>query len=256
VPKAPAAVATTPAPERAAIAPDGSSLYVTSAFERGVVRHAVGADGALGPRSAAVPAGDQPIGITLGPDGRSAYVADPVGFVGVPGRIWRYTVGAGGALVPASPAFITAGSHPFDVVVSPDGRNLYATDSDAPGGVLQFAVGAGATLTPLSPAEVPAGAFPLGLAVSADGRNVYAADAGADSVSQYARGADGRLTPLSPATVPAGENPIEVALTPGRREPATKDDCKDGGWRAFGFRNQGRCVAAVNHGRPVTPAPW
>jgi hypothetical protein len=28
--------------------------------------------------------------------------------------------------------------------------------------------------------------------------------------------------------------------------PTTKDECKDGGWRRFGFKNQGRCVAFVN----------
>jgi hypothetical protein len=27
--------------------------------------------------------------------------------------------------------------------------------------------------------------------------------------------------------------------------PQTKDDCKDGGWRDFGFRNQGQCIKAV-----------
>lgn len=27
--------------------------------------------------------------------------------------------------------------------------------------------------------------------------------------------------------------------------PGTKDDCKDGGWQTFGFRNQGQCVASL-----------
>jgi hypothetical protein len=29
--------------------------------------------------------------------------------------------------------------------------------------------------------------------------------------------------------------------------PQTKDDCKDGGYLNYGFRNQGECIAAVNH---------
>jgi len=29
--------------------------------------------------------------------------------------------------------------------------------------------------------------------------------------------------------------------------PATKDDCKDGGWEQYGFSNQGLCIAWVNH---------
>jgi hypothetical protein len=31
--------------------------------------------------------------------------------------------------------------------------------------------------------------------------------------------------------------------------PSTADDCKNGGWRDFGFRNQGQCVSAMASGR-------
>jgi len=30
-------------------------------------------------------------------------------------------------------------------------------------------------------------------------------------------------------------------------EPQTKEDCKKGGFREFGFKNQGQCIKAVNH---------
>lgn len=30
-------------------------------------------------------------------------------------------------------------------------------------------------------------------------------------------------------------------------EPQTKEDCKKGGYREFGFKNQGQCIKAVNH---------
>ncbi len=33
------------------------------------------------------------------------------------------------------------------------------------------------------------------------------------------------------------------------QSPASKDDCKDGGWESFGFANQGQCIAFVNHRR-------
>ena len=32
-------------------------------------------------------------------------------------------------------------------------------------------------------------------------------------------------------------------------DPATMDDCKDGGWEDFGFDNQGRCMQFVLTGR-------
>jgi hypothetical protein len=33
------------------------------------------------------------------------------------------------------------------------------------------------------------------------------------------------------------------------QSPASKEDCRDGGWERFGFANQGRCIAFVNHRR-------
>jgi Tol biopolymer transport system component len=33
---------------------------------------------------------------------------------------------------------------------------------------------------------------------------------------------------------------------PGPTVPETKADCKNGGWRDFGFKNRGQCIKAVN----------
>ena len=30
--------------------------------------------------------------------------------------------------------------------------------------------------------------------------------------------------------------------------PTTKDQCKDDGWKQIGFKNEGLCIAFVNHG--------
>jgi hypothetical protein len=35
----------------------------------------------------------------------------------------------------------------------------------------------------------------------------------------------------------------------GANDPTTKDDCKNGGWELFGFRNQGQCIRFVNTGQ-------
>lgn len=41
-----------------------------------------------------------------------------------------------------------------------------------------------------------------------------------------------------------------IRLTPTTpRGPVTKDDCKNGGWALFGFRNQGQCVRFVETGK-------
>ncbi len=35
----------------------------------------------------------------------------------------------------------------------------------------------------------------------------------------------------------------------GPADPATRDDCKQGGWETFGFANQGQCIRFVNTGK-------
>ena len=38
--------------------------------------------------------------------------------------------------------------------------------------------------------------------------------------------------------------------------PTTKEDCKNGGYAKYGFKNQGQCISAVNHATPAdTAAP-
>jgi hypothetical protein len=90
------------------------------------------------------------------------------------------------------------------------------------------------------------GGFPGGVAVSPDGQSVYVALASGGSVSQYDVGPGGGLSPKSPATVAAGNGPFGVAVSPA--VPTTKQQCKHGGWRQFGFKNQGRCIRFVQHG--------
>lgn len=44
------------------------------------------------------------------------------------------------------------------------------------------------------------------------------------------------------------EDYVGVNLTITVADPTSKDDCKDGGWEAYGFRNQGQCVRFVETG--------
>ena len=46
-----------------------------------------------------------------------------------------------------------------------------------------------------------------------------------------------------------GAGPEGIAVSPAAQVPASKDQCKNGGWRNFPqFKNQGQCIAFVNHG--------
>jgi 6-phosphogluconolactonase (cycloisomerase 2 family) len=132
------------------------------------------------------------------------------------------------------------------VAVSPNGQSVYVTDT---GGdtVFQYSVGYDGTLTPKSPATVTAGTSSNAVAVSPDGESVFVANFNSGNLSQYDVRADGALTPKSPATVVAGFRPDALAVTPAP-VPSSIRDCKNGGWRNFPqFKNQGQCIAFVNH---------
>jgi virginiamycin B lyase len=57
-----------------------------------------------------------------------------------------------------------------------------------------------------------------------------------------------------PADEPDDPGVVVVDVQPPARTPTSKEQCKDGGWRAFGFRNQGQCIAFVARG-PKPPGP-
>jgi hypothetical protein len=77
---------------------------------------------------------------------------------------------------------------------------------------------------------------------------VYVANAASSSVSQYGVGTGGRLSPRNPPTVAAGFGAFGVAVSPQPRLPTTEGQCKHGGWKQFGFKNQGRCIRFVKRG--------
>jgi hypothetical protein len=47
---------------------------------------------------------------------------------------------------------------------------------------------------------------------------------------------------------------VVIDVTAGPPQPASKANCKHGGWNRFGFKNQGQCVAAVNHRTKPPPS--
>ena len=50
-------------------------------------------------------------------------------------------------------------------------------------------------------------------------------------------------------TLTVGEAPYGMAFGTRALGPTSTDDCKDGRWQAYGFRNQGLCIQFVNTGR-------
>jgi DNA-binding beta-propeller fold protein YncE len=242
-------------PIAVAVSPDSRSVYVTDSRSDGplVLQYDAAPGGELSPKSPpAVRAGSGfhlLRDIAASPDGKSVYVTDDTPS-GVGGSVLQYSVGSGGKLSPKSPARVAAGTAPvFAITVSPDGRSAYVGASyGGKAAVFQYDVGPGGALSPKSPSRVLTGANAVpgaggDVAVSPDGRDAYVAQIG--SVAQYDIRADGTLSPKSPALVVTPHGAWGVAVSP---VPTTKHHCKRGGWRRFGFKNQGRCIAFVRHG--------
>lgn len=212
-----------------AVSPDGRSVYIITGGPS-IGRYSVGPGGALTlPFPSATPvARDDPfaevIGLALNPISRRLYAADFDSLLSGSGSIYQYGITTEGALEPLSPLSVSARGHPFYLAITPDGRNLYATDQPA-GTVLRFRITPGGSLVGGFP-STPAGANPAGLIIVASrdcadpvahgpcGQHLYVANSLSNTVSQYAVQRDGRLEPESPPEVAAGANPLLIAASP------------------------------------------
>ena len=118
------------------------------------------------------------------------------------------------ALTALTPSFVTAGAGTARVVVSPDGKSVYATNKSG-ASLSQYARNAvTGVLTALSPTSVETGEMPEGVTVSPDGTSAYVANHMSNTVSQYSRDTTtGKLTPLSPTAVAAGVSPTGIAIS-------------------------------------------
>lgn len=93
------------------VSPDGLSLYVTG--EAAVTQYTIGVGGTLTPKSpASVPAGRNPVGIAVSPDGKTVYAAN-----NGDNTISQYTVGKGGRLTPKSQRTVPAAGGPWEIAV-------------------------------------------------------------------------------------------------------------------------------------------
>ncbi|MFI5026865.1 MAG: hypothetical protein ACHQCI_08990 [Solirubrobacterales bacterium] len=58
-------------------------------------------------------------------------------------------------------------------------------------------------------------------------------------------------TDCSPVSFTGFAGPLnrgDITVVDAQPPPTTKDQCKGDGWKQFGFRNQGQCIAFVGHG--------
>jgi 6-phosphogluconolactonase (cycloisomerase 2 family) len=127
------------------------------------------------------------------------------------GTVSQYTVGAGGALVPMTPAFVYAGTSPYAITVDPTHHYAYVVNSGS-SNLSQYSIGPTGALTALTPATVSTGSGPNGVTLSSNGLYAYVANFTSGNVSQYTVNGDGTLSPMTPATVTASAGSAEVTL--------------------------------------------
>jgi DNA-binding beta-propeller fold protein YncE len=246
-PKSPPTVATGANPEGIAVSVDGRSVYVANngiaRVEGSLGQHSVGPGGALIPKSPPeVGVGRNPSELALSPDGRNVYATSIT-----LSTLSQYSVGEGGVLT--FQMAVNTGAGPFGLAITPDGKSIYVANEFV-SAVSQYSVGAGGALSVKSPATVPTGVSPIAVAVAPDGQSAYVTSGNDNAVYQYDIDPEsGVLAPKSPASVAAGTLPSGIAVTPLPRMPTSNEQCKNGGWRNFPqFKNQGQCIAFVNHG--------
>jgi|SRR5450759_184769 len=76
-----------------------------------------------------------------------------------------------------------------------------------------------------------------------DGKRVYVANFTSHDVSVI----DTLTNTVVAPSIPVGAYPFGVAITPlPKNNPTNKDQCKNGRWKTFGFKNQGQCIQYVN----------
>jgi DNA-binding beta-propeller fold protein YncE len=191
------------------------TVYFADPAGRAISQFAVGPGGALTPLDPAAVRADQPLRLSMTPEGDDLYATSDDG-------ILQYDVAADGRLTPKSPELLRVPGTPYAIAVHPDGASVYATELRR-GTVLQYDVAGEGRLVPKDPAAVPAGTFPTGIALRPDGRTAYALVRG--GITIFDVGTGGALAPRPERVDVTGGPLMDLAFTPdGRHLYATSRD--------------------------------
>jgi YVTN family beta-propeller protein len=182
-------------------------------------------------------------GIAIAPNGRAAYIVDSD-----LATITAFSIGEDGRLTALGPSLETdphatvpptaqcepavttpISPCPFGVAVSPNGRQVYVTNSES-NTVSVFRVHDNGRLTPMG-APVPAGGIgPRGLAISPNGERLYVVHRNTDSVSVFAVAPNGMLTLRGPAVQLQGCTPTPATPPTPQCSPFWTSITPDGRW--------------------------
>jgi YVTN family beta-propeller protein len=223
-------------PQGVAVAPNGTTAYVTNLF--GPSLSVI--DAAQFPQvvTATISTGAFPPGVALSPNGALAYVSNglastpevsvintasnvtsanialpgtPAGVAVTPDGSRVYapsgtTTGVVSVIASASntiSATIPVGANPDGIAITPNGANAYVTQNNNSGTVTVIN-----TSTNAVSATIPVGGTPFGIAISPDGTKAFVANLGDNTVSVIST-----ATNTVTATIPVGQGPFGVSFT-------------------------------------------
>lgn len=198
-----------------AIAPGGSSLYITDTTNNTVHSYSIGANGAITQIGTPRAAGTNPKGIAISPNGAFVFT----GATG--GQINAFAVQADGSLAAAT-STVNTGLSPQTLAVTQSGQFLYAADFNNPGRISAYSIAADGALSAVPGQPFAAVNFTYGIDAAPGSRFVYSTsfDAAADvPMDGYSVGVDGALAALtgSPfATAIFGSEFQSVVVTPNQ----------------------------------------
>ena len=127
--------------------------------------------------------------------------------------VYKYKIGANGALQPMTPDSVPAGSGPRQITIHPSGKYAYVACFDS-GTISEYTIDPNTgALTPMG--SVKAGPQPFTITVDPSGKYAYMPNWNGNNISQYTIDQNsGALTAMSIATVATGTAPLTLAVDP------------------------------------------
>lgn len=231
IPTTPATVPTGWFPQTIAIDPLGRFVYTANTDDSTVSMFTINqTTGVLAPTKPAslstMISGEllsQPSFLTVDPAGKFLYVTVSLSNGAA---VFMFTINqTTGVLTPTSPATVSTGGIPFQVVVAPSGKFAYVVNNLSGGamtdGVWQYTLNSTTgVLTQNTPAAVAAGNAPTAIAIDPTSRFAYVVNRLDNTVSMYTiDSSTGNLTlnatATNPtATIPTGTEPFRIDFDP------------------------------------------
>jgi 6-phosphogluconolactonase (cycloisomerase 2 family) len=189
-------------PAQVQFTPDGAMLVVTEKNTNLIDTFLVGPDGTTGSAVVNPSNGATPFGFEFAPDG-TLIVSEAFGGAVDASALSSYVMNTDGTLALISGSVATTETAACWVVVTPDGRYTYTTNTGS-GSVSGYAVGSDGSLTLLDGDGVTGttGGGPIDAIIA--GGFLYTLDSGSDAISIFAINADGSLTSVGTVAGLAG----------------------------------------------------